>query len=270
MFNTFQVQLSFLSVGHTHEDIDAAFHQIADSLRTTDAETLTELLGILPNVQEIHTGGMYDFRSWLEPCINSIQYHTKPLHYRFKKDHSGNLLVHYKGNHDRPWKHLGDRVLHKMPSGTPLLLQPDFDNLKLERIEKQINSWRSSVSDGVINWWQRFIKNINNIASTQERLSSYARKGAIWQLPLLPRQVDEIVENNSESVVSEHVQWLFNAEVEDPEVIYSYIYLSIYNIGKFYAKLLLPITKVQYFTFHLKHLRFSPKLKYCLIYIDNY
>ena len=105
MFNTFQVQLSFLYVGHTHEDIDAAFHRIADSLRTTDAETLTELLGILPNVQEIHTLVMYDFRSWLEPCINLIQHHTKPLHYRFKKNHSGNLLVHYKGNHDRPWKH---------------------------------------------------------------------------------------------------------------------------------------------------------------------
>ena len=42
-----QVHLSFLIVGHTHEDVDAAFSRISEKLRRLDAETFYDLLGLL-------------------------------------------------------------------------------------------------------------------------------------------------------------------------------------------------------------------------------
>ena len=44
-----QVNLSFLIVGHTHEDVEAHFSHIAAALRKTDVETLDDLVNLLPN-----------------------------------------------------------------------------------------------------------------------------------------------------------------------------------------------------------------------------
>ena len=38
-----QVHLSFLFVGHTHEDVDACFSHISKKLRMNDAETIPDL-----------------------------------------------------------------------------------------------------------------------------------------------------------------------------------------------------------------------------------
>ncbi|VDI09707.1 Hypothetical predicted protein [Mytilus galloprovincialis] len=48
-----EVHLSFLPVGHTHEDVDAAFSRIAETLRRNDAETMPRLKEMLPNVKDI-------------------------------------------------------------------------------------------------------------------------------------------------------------------------------------------------------------------------
>ena len=76
--------MSFLIVGHTHEDIDAGFSKIAETLRKTDAHTLVRLLHLLPNSEQ--TKGLYDIKKWMEPYINNIMHHSKPLHFQFKKN----------------------------------------------------------------------------------------------------------------------------------------------------------------------------------------
>ena len=51
-----QVHVSFLFVGHTHEDIDAAFHGVAEKFRRNDVETMSDLLSLLPETREIKGG----------------------------------------------------------------------------------------------------------------------------------------------------------------------------------------------------------------------
>lgn len=82
--NSFKVHLSFLPVGHTHEDVDAAFSKIAETLRRKDAETMPRLKTMLPNVNEVEV--LYDIRQWLTPNLNDIRKHTGPLHYKFSRD----------------------------------------------------------------------------------------------------------------------------------------------------------------------------------------
>ncbi|XP_063438737.1 uncharacterized protein LOC134719703 [Mytilus trossulus] len=79
-----EVYLSFLPVGHTHEDVDAAFSRIAETLRRNDAETMPRLKEMLPNVKDIEA--IYDIRSWITSSLNDIRKHTKPLHYKFIRD----------------------------------------------------------------------------------------------------------------------------------------------------------------------------------------
>ncbi|CAG2253820.1 unnamed protein product [Mytilus edulis] len=69
-----KVHLSFLPVGHTHEDVDAAFSRIAETLRRNDAETMPRLKEMLPNVKDIEA--IYDIRSWITSSLNDIQ-HTE-------------------------------------------------------------------------------------------------------------------------------------------------------------------------------------------------
>ncbi len=95
-----QVHLSFLNVGHTHEDIDAAFSRIAERLRQNEAETLHDLLHKLPEVTEIR-GGMHDISGWMKPYIVDIRKHTRPLHYKFARV-EGQVSVLYKGQQHQP------------------------------------------------------------------------------------------------------------------------------------------------------------------------
>lgn len=66
-------------VGHIHEDIDARFSKVADKLRRNDAETLDDLVALLPSVTVINY--VYDVRTWIQDSICDLRKHTRPLHY---------------------------------------------------------------------------------------------------------------------------------------------------------------------------------------------
>ena len=76
------MHLSFLPVGHTHEDVDAAFSKVADQLRKRDVETVEDLLNMLPKSEML--GTMFDVRNWLEPEISTLMGVSSPLHYKFE------------------------------------------------------------------------------------------------------------------------------------------------------------------------------------------
>lgn len=93
----FQVQLSFLRVGHTHEDIDQMFSVIADNLRHKDAATLPEMSDILYSAEELR--GCFDISGWLSPCLKGVKYHTRTNTFRYVKLFKlywihGNIFIH--------------------------------------------------------------------------------------------------------------------------------------------------------------------------------
>lgn len=60
-------------VGNIHEQIDACFSKVSDILRRNDAETLDDLVNLLPNVMNIKY--VFDVRSWLEDNILDVRKH---------------------------------------------------------------------------------------------------------------------------------------------------------------------------------------------------
>jgi hypothetical protein len=80
----FQVHLSFLPVGHTHEDIDARFSLISRDLYQTDTETLGNFVKLLGPHEFVKSD--FNFREWLTLSIPKyISGTTEPLHFKFEK-----------------------------------------------------------------------------------------------------------------------------------------------------------------------------------------
>lgn len=83
------VEVSFLMVGHTHEDIDGIFGNIAQALMKHNA---LHLLALFEKIKESLKDGsihpcliskVYDYKKWLTPCVNmNMKYFTK--HHRFR------------------------------------------------------------------------------------------------------------------------------------------------------------------------------------------
>ena len=130
----FQVYLSFLFVGHTHEDVDAAFSQISKRLRQEDVET--NFLAFLPEAKDVTV--MSDMKTWLEPHLCQPLDHTASLHFRFQTINDNDVKFQYKGLFDSPcinyecgfFKSYENGKIY-LPRRTQKFLEPNIDKYKL-------------------------------------------------------------------------------------------------------------------------------------------
>ncbi|XP_052213079.1 uncharacterized protein LOC127831989 [Dreissena polymorpha] len=113
-----EVHMSFLIVGHTHEDIDARFSMISRTLGSKDAEIFEDLLKILQSAERVTK--IFDVKKWLEPNLNVAQHATQPLHYKFVNV-EGIVNFFYKDYQHQPWTPLVGHFLQKVPEGVPEL-----------------------------------------------------------------------------------------------------------------------------------------------------
>jgi len=213
-------------VGHTHEDIDAMFHQIADDLRRKDAETLPELTRMLPGPTEIK-GGFFDIRGWLEPSLAAIKHHTKPLHYRFVQTRDSKICLYYKGTQKALWKDLGCSLFKQdhnnqvsLPKGRPDKLLPDFSSLEPEAVLKQVVSLTYMFCEpSTVDWWKAYCNKIIDLKGNQNAVKEYASSGTKWLLPTLPKARGYDEEDDDEPpAIPEQLQNMLDAEVLEPEV----------------------------------------------------
>ncbi|WAR04394.1 hypothetical protein MAR_019763 [Mya arenaria] len=107
-----EVHLSFLMVGHTHEDIDAQFSVISKTLRKLDVETLPKLLQILPNSTQIKK--LFNIKDWIAPHLNKIVNHSKPLHFMFMQGEDG-VIQKCKSSCTSDWTYIPDSLLSSLP-----------------------------------------------------------------------------------------------------------------------------------------------------------
>lgn len=185
-------------VGHTHEDIDAAFSKISEKLRTKDAETLPTLLKIIPDVSEIKF--LYNIRDWLIPVINNFKQHTDPLHYRFKRDTQADVVnIYQKKTQDKPWVKLtfgafsyDNKGKPILPKGVPQLVQPSFERkINTKRLNSCISSWNCLFRDQIQQtskiWWTNFVKYLEKMETSALFRSKEISETANWILPKLPK-----------------------------------------------------------------------------------
>ena len=230
----FQVHLSFLYVGHTHEDIDAAFSRIAERLRKSEAETLPELLNIVPHAEEI-TGGMFNITGWMAPFIVDIRKHTKPLHYKFIKVGNKTSIL-YKGNQDSKWKELPNSLFNKtgsgvttLPTGAPKLLTPNFEKINFDRMETASRQWaclfKDQKNNSGLKWWETWLKHLKRVSSSNTALKAYQQRNSKWLLPELPRQDSSTTPQNAsdEPIIPARLSEMLQEETAEPEVHLSII-----------------------------------------------
>lgn len=223
-----QVHLSFLMVGHTHEDVDAAFSKIANSLRINDAETYPDLVKLLPNCNEIVW--LYNVRDWLSPYINDIRKHTKPLHFKFCRDQQTNdVSFCYKARNENPWKsehgllHRKGNGKVKLPTGVPKLILPTFNNVPIQNLEARLPYWQCLFSDQVsntqFNHWKQHIHHLKKLRDNVNFQKREIFSTAHWILPKLPKQKSNYQDERSDhDEIPAAIRRLIDEETEDHEV----------------------------------------------------
>jgi hypothetical protein len=109
-----EVQLCFLIVGHTHEDIDQRFSIISNTLKRTNIDSLKELLELVQwgtsyteaFVSARHLENVRDWKSFITPHLftrgDTITGITFPHHMRFYME-NGVTRVQYKHFNKDAW-----------------------------------------------------------------------------------------------------------------------------------------------------------------------
>ncbi|XP_032239011.2 uncharacterized protein LOC5513564 isoform X1 [Nematostella vectensis] len=113
-----KVKLSYLMVGHTHEDVDQMFSRISGGLKRKNAETIDALRRMFSRISgglkrknaetidalrrviaESYTprpctslmNAIFDIKEWLRPYILGFKNHSHPHYLRFKKNGRGEV-----------------------------------------------------------------------------------------------------------------------------------------------------------------------------------
>ncbi|VDI31378.1 Hypothetical predicted protein [Mytilus galloprovincialis] len=223
----YEIQLSFLYVGHTHEDIDQMFSVFADRLRHTDATTLPELHQHVYNAQELN--GCYNVSGWLDPCIAGVKSHSKSNIFRYRYDEANKLVnVYYRKNSEQPWKTLRRGFFKVRPNGLPLLpnsnppvLMASFHLLDMDVLKKGNSIWSTYLTQEARLWWTNKLSFIQNMQSNKYQLTQYSRKGCIWRLNSFKPYDKNALEDSVDGTdpVPSDVRQLLAGEQETPEII---------------------------------------------------
>ena len=130
-----EVRVSFLIVGHTHEDVDAMFGRFGQRLKIEDCHTLPDLMAsfmkagdptIVPSL--IHE--VADFKEWVKGYYHEFGQdrlvgHSKAHQFRFYVDNQGVPLMQYKVFCTDPsWAPQGGIALWKMDPITKTTMFP--------------------------------------------------------------------------------------------------------------------------------------------------
>ena len=134
-----KVKISFLPVGHTHEDIDQMFSRFAIKLARGNTESMPHLLQRLthayqppPITTEIHK--VCNWSGWIEDkCNNKLSGITKPRVFKIVLEDSG-VRLYFKASHLRKtW-----RPAETNPPGFQLLLHSDLATIVPGPAEEEV------------------------------------------------------------------------------------------------------------------------------------
>ena len=193
-------------MGHTHEDVDAAFSKVSQQLKSVDVETLPDLYKILPESEEI--GQIFDVKTWMTPYLSDVEKISFPLHYKFEKD-GERVKLSYKGPHYTEWISVEESILSNKPPGKPKTVKQDFSKINIERNLKQIHQLKHLFkNEEAVTFWEDFYKSINE--------GSRNVPESIWIFDTLPRQ--DPAPPQIEMEIPRHINDIVNKETTVPQV----------------------------------------------------
>eukprot|EP00058_Branchiostoma_floridae_P005491 XP_002590979.1 hypothetical protein BRAFLDRAFT_69470 [Branchiostoma floridae] len=222
-----EIQLSFLMVGHTHEDIDQMFSRVADKLRHQEAHTPEQLINMMPECTRLR--GLYNIRDWLKPKISKISGQSQPGQFRFRlsKDDPDVVDMFYRKGQGQRWNKLkvGMFQLSKRsgkpdrPKGVPKIIPVSFKNRNIDAqklLDEQLPKWVPYIaSDQERFVWESYLKQMLKASNSATERAKYSKVGTGWVLTKLPQYVEENLDD--EPAVPDDLRRLLEKEQENPE-----------------------------------------------------
>ncbi|KAL3692045.1 hypothetical protein R1sor_005696 [Riccia sorocarpa] len=101
------VEVNFLMVGHTHEDVDALFSKVSAQTINKDVLTLPALMAEIWDSETMHPVPLLleevaDYKSYVDCFLRPLVGHSQPLGFRFSM--ANNVPIYsYKSKVDGPW-----------------------------------------------------------------------------------------------------------------------------------------------------------------------
>ncbi|XP_019616724.1 PREDICTED: uncharacterized protein LOC109464227 [Branchiostoma belcheri] len=226
-----EIQLSFLMVGHTHEDIDQMFSRVADKLRHQEAHTPEQLINMMPECSRLR--GLYNIRDWLKPSVSMIKGQSQPGQFRFRlsKDDPDSVDMFYRKGQGQDWKKLKTGMFKRSkesgkpirPKGIPKIIPVSFDNRNINAqklINEQLPKWAPYLGcDQEHYMWEQHLKQMVKAGSSAIEMAKYSKVGTMWALPKLPKYPEESVDE--EPAVPDDLRRLLEKEQENPEITVS-------------------------------------------------
>ncbi|KAL5019434.1 hypothetical protein ScPMuIL_003483 [Solemya velum] len=172
-----EIWVSFLLVGHTHEDIDQCFSRISVKLKPTNTINIEELHSIvegsqLPKPSSLNIGTVWNVSGWLEGSLNAVHNVTFPKLYRIFLDETGHVTIQYKKlSHDEEWHPKPDeRPLEifkiengqqQLPDGQPTTVVPHWDKTDIQDLRRSIEKdfKNAQFSQDHVESWRAFLQN---------------------------------------------------------------------------------------------------------------
>ncbi|KAL9965925.1 hypothetical protein ACROYT_G029792 [Oculina patagonica] len=164
-----KVRLSYLLVGHTHEDIDQLFSRISIALAKQNAVTLPDLLRVIqsaysPTPITCTVENIYNVKAWLRDYTSTLQHHSHPHAFRFKLNDDGDVEMSYRRwakSARKEWlpKEGPFIVLCDIPPGKPAVLRPDLKKCPTVKVMKDsVEKLKIRMSTSEREWWENMIK----------------------------------------------------------------------------------------------------------------
>ncbi|KAL3682268.1 hypothetical protein R1sor_000290 [Riccia sorocarpa] len=115
------VEVNFLMVGHTHEDIDALFSKVSARTINKDVLTLPSLMAKIWESEAMHPVPLLleevpDYKSYVGGFLDKLEGHSKPIGFRFSM--ANNVPIYkFQSKVDGPWVPEGGHSLWKKQNG---------------------------------------------------------------------------------------------------------------------------------------------------------
>ncbi|KXJ07141.1 hypothetical protein AC249_AIPGENE5999 [Exaiptasia diaphana] len=201
-----EVHISYLMVGHAHEDVDQFFSRISVKLRNKDVMTLPELHNTIatsykPTPESCDIDVMFDISGWLKPhIIKPLKNHVFPHSFKYYLGENGKAFLLYKNWADDETCENDDdpiQILTTNPTGLPQLLRPKLGGVRnevdLEDLKLKVRS-TARMSDIQRKWWESFIEEQRKQIDTWDSMTEGAKEQLAldnWLLPTIGKFREE-------------------------------------------------------------------------------
>ena len=188
----FQIEISFLPVGHTHIDVDQMFSHISVATEKSGCLTPQDLLRILRRSYTQNQGEttqekakpqyatithLYAVREWLLPHIKQI-HGLNTLHsFVIKRNKDGYAVLNFKAWCTSQWdaSNAYEPVVlldGNLPEGAPDIVKPNYEVVDFNRLRSMVEK---CVTNGIFNSveereWMAFLEEEERTASAYDNV----------------------------------------------------------------------------------------------------